>query len=124
MPVRLTNDLGIQPPEKKKSVLEALAHQQALIGNKEGAEFLLKTRDELLRKAEANRQPSEVLPQPVASAAPFMTEPTSSSQISPVQSIAGGTVQTDFMFELPKGYVDANGTLHRQGGYAPGPGDR
>ncbi len=31
-------------------------------------------------------------------------------------------MQTEFEFELPKGYVDANGEIHQAGHHAPGHG--
>ncbi|MEM8603056.1 MAG: hypothetical protein AAGF24_04395 [Cyanobacteria bacterium P01_H01_bin.121] len=118
MPVKLTNDLGIQPPEQKRSVLEALAHQQELIGNKEGAEFLRKTREELLSKAQQAAQPvtpQATIPTPAAShqAEPPIT--TVATATPAIQAIPAGSLQTDFVFELPKGYVSPDGTLHRQG---------
>ena len=31
-------------------------------------------------------------------------------------------MQTEFEFELPKGYVDPNGEIHKRGHHAPGYG--
>lgn len=90
--IQLSNNLGLAPPKAKPSIqplTQPLASQQ------------------------------QVEPPPSGAIAPsqnsYSSLQSSSLQSSSLQSTPQHGLQTQFAFELPTGYVDSSGQLHRQG---------